>query len=271
MSNKRGEFYFPLKREQLLDESTDDRFVLDNDIIIDEETDDSIQNYLEDLSTQLERNINELYEPKNYSYVYRILSCYNKSSQNLKKKIMDFFTKYFKKFSKEFEEYFERPSDEQQLYQNTWRNTFKIYIYTIDWVVENILNSLKGQVKEIKKGRRKIKGNLNVNDSNVNKKLPSKKSKKKKNDNKILYNSDEEDNNDEKIDTKEFNNIINKNIISILQSIQIIINHCEIKNLFKNKIIDDEIVNKLIKICFDSLEISIEIKILDNKNLIFET
>ena len=94
MSNKRGEFYFPLKREQLLDESTDDRFVLDNDIIIDEETDDSIQNYLEDLSTQLERNINELYEPKNYSYVYRILSCYNKSSQNLKKKIMDFFSKY---------------------------------------------------------------------------------------------------------------------------------------------------------------------------------
>ena len=271
MSNKRGEFYFPLKREQLLDESTDDRFVLDNDIIIDEETDDTLKNYLEDLSSQLEKNINELYDPKIYSLAYRLLSCYNKSSQNLKKKIMDFFTKYFKKFSKEFEEYFERPSDEQQLYQNTWRNAFKIYIYTIDWVVENILNSLKGQAKEIKKGRRKIKGNPNVNDNNNNKKLASKRSKKKKADNKILYNSDEEDNNDEKIDTKEFNNIINKNIISILQSIQIIINHCEIKNLFKNKIIDDEIINKLIKICFDSLEISIEIKVLENKNLIFQT
>ena len=61
------------------------------------------------------------------------------------------------------EEYFEKPSDEQQLYQNTWRNAFKIYIYTIDWVVENILNSLKGQAKEIKKGRRKIKENRNIN------------------------------------------------------------------------------------------------------------
>ena len=91
MSNKRGEFYFPLKREQLLDESTDDRFVLDNDIIIDEETDDTLKNYLEDLSSQLEKNINELYDPKIYSFAYRLLSCYNKSSQNLKKKNNGFF------------------------------------------------------------------------------------------------------------------------------------------------------------------------------------
>ena len=274
MSNKRGEFYFPLKREQLLDESTDDRFVLDNTIIIDEETDDSLKNYLDDLSSELDRNIDSLYNSKVYLNVYRILYNYNRSSQNLKKKIIESFSRFFKKFSKEFEEFFEKSTEQQQLYQNTWRNSFKVYIFTMDWVVENIINSLKGQVKEIKKGRRKVKGSVNsTNDNNNIKGKQSKKSKRKKPDNnKALYNSDDEDlNNNEKIDPKEFNNIINKNIISILYSIQNIINHCEIKNLFKNKIIDDEIVNKLIKICFDSLEISIEIKILDNKNLIFET
>ena len=87
MSNKRGEFYFPLKREQLLDESTDDRFVLDNTIIIDEETDDSLKNYLDDLSSELDRNIDSLYNSKVYLNVYRILYNYNRSSPNLKKKI----------------------------------------------------------------------------------------------------------------------------------------------------------------------------------------
>ena len=165
MPNKRGEFYFPLKREQLLDESTDDRFVLDNDIIIDEETDYSLKNYLEDLSSELERNIDSLYNTKVYSIAYRILYNYNKSSQNIQKKIIENFAKCFKKFSKDFEEYFEKTTEQQQLYQNNWRNSFKIYIFTMDWVVENIINSLKGQVKEIKKGRRKPKG---INSSNEN-------------------------------------------------------------------------------------------------------
>ena len=74
----------------------------------------------------------------------------------------------------------------------------------------------------------------------------------------IYLDSDDESKNDN-IPTK---------IESVLKSINTII-ATNIKVLFRNKIIEDDVITLLIKICFDSLEISIETKTLQNKDTIF--
>ena len=59
-------------------------------------------------------------------------------------------------------------------------------------------------------------------------------------------------------------------MIIIMKAINILSN-CDIKNIFRNKIIDDEIISNLITINFHFLEISINIKTKNNNEFIFET
>ena len=259
MSNL-GEFYFPIKREQLLEISTDNRFVLNEDLVADEETEATLTGRLDDLEMSLQSDVNSIYSQDTFSHVYRLMISFSKCSQKLKLKILEIFSKFFVKFTSNFEKFFENGIDYQQNNSKEWRNIFKMYIFSIEWLTENILQFFKNKAKEIKKGRRRQKGLAPA------KKQKEKQTKKKKllEDNNQLS-SDPEDAND----PKELNGRINEKLKIVLGCLE---NIClfPLKELFKNKIIDDEVISLMIKICFDILEIGTETKDTKNKALIFK-
>ena len=256
-----GEFYFPIKREQLLEISTDNRFVLNEELVADEETEATLAGRLDDLEMALQNDINSIYSQDTFSHVYRLMISFSKCSQKLKLKILDIFVKYFTKFTSHFEKFFENGIEFIQNHSKHWRNTFKIYIFTIDWLSENILLFYKNKEKEIKKGRRRQKGL-----APGAKKQKEKQTKKKKllEDNNQLSSDGEE-----ATDPKELNGRINEKLKLILDCLE---NICllPLKDLFKNKIIDDEMISLMIKINFDILEVGTETKDTKNKSLIFK-
>ena len=256
-----GEFYFPIKREQLLEISTDNRFVLNEDLVADEETEATLQGRLDDLEMSFQSDVNSIYSQDTFSHVYRLMTSFPKCSQKLKIKIVDIFSKYFTKFTTNFEKFFDNGIDFQQNNSKKWRNIFKIFLFSIEWLTENILLFYKNRAKEIKKGRRRQKGLA------PGAKKPKEKATKKK---KLL-----EDNNqlgsdaEDSADPKEVNNRINdrlKYVLSCLDNISLF----PLKELFKNKIVDDEVISLMIKMCFDILEIGTETKDTRNKEKIFK-
>ena len=256
-----GEFYFPIKREQLLEISTDNRFVLNQDLVSDEETEATLEGRLDDLEVALQNDINSIYGQEAFSHAFRLMTSFTKCSQKLKLKILDIFSKYFRKFVIEFEKFFENGIDFVQNHSSNWRNTFKIYIFSIDWLSENVLLFYKNREKEIKKGRRRQKGL-----APGAKKQKDKATKKRKllEDNNQLSSDGEE-----ATDPKELNGRINEKLKIILDCLESVC-HFPLKDLFKNKIIDDEIISLMIKINFDILEVGTETKDTKNKSLIFK-
>ena len=257
-----GEFYFPIKREQLLEQSTDNRFVLNEDLVSDEETEMSLTGRLEELEMAFQSEVASIYSQDTFSHIFRLMISFAKCSPKLKMKILEILSKYFSKFTKEFEKFFDNGLDFQQNNSKKWRNVFKIFIFSIEWLTENILLFFKNKAKEIKKGRRRQKGQ-----APQPKKAKDKNTKQK---NKLL-----EDNNqlnsdgEEADDPKEMNTKINDKLKHILSALE---NIClqPLKELFKNKIIEDECISLMIKINFDALEIGTETKDTRNKSIIFK-
>ena len=73
-----GEFYFPIKREQLLEISTDNRFVLNEELVADEETEATLAGRLDDLEMALQNDINSIYSQDTFSHVYRLMISFSK-------------------------------------------------------------------------------------------------------------------------------------------------------------------------------------------------
>ena len=153
-----GEFYFPIKREQLLEPANDSRFCLNQDLVADEETEAILSGRLEDLESYLKSDVTSLYNEDTFTHVYRLMSSFSKCSEKLRYKMLDIFTKYFTKFTLNFEKFFENGIDFQQNNSKKWRNNFKMYLFSIDWLTENILAVYKNRDKKKKKGRRRQKG-----------------------------------------------------------------------------------------------------------------
>ena len=255
-----GEFYFPIKREQLLEISTDNRFVLNEELVTDEETEATLSGRLDELEISLENDVNSLYDQDAFAHLYRLMTSFPKCSQKLKIKILDILSKYFSKFTTNFEKFFENGIDYQQNNSKKWRNAFKIYLFSVDWLTENILHYYKNRAKEIKKGRRRQKGLAPI------KKQKEKNTKQKK---KLLEDNQLSSDAEDVSDPKEYNNRVNDKLKLILACLE---NIClfPLKELFKNKIIEDEVISIMIKICFDILETATETKDTKNKVLIFK-
>ena len=109
-----GEFYFPIKREQLLEISTDNRFVLSEDLVADEETEMSLGGRLDELEMAFSSEVTSIYSQDTFSHVYRLMISFSKCSPKLKMKILEILSKYFSKFTKEFEKFFDNGLDFQQ-------------------------------------------------------------------------------------------------------------------------------------------------------------
>jgi len=255
-----GEFYFPIKREQLLEISTDNRFVLNEELVTDEETESTLSGRLDELEISLENDVNSLYDQDAFAHLYRLMTSFPKCSQKLKIKILDTLSKYFSKFTTNFEKFFENGIDYQQNNSKKWRNAYKIYLFSVDWLTENILHYYKKREKKIKKGRRRQKGLAPV------KKQKEKNTKQKK---KLLEDNQLSSDAEDVSDPKEYNNRVNDKLKLILACLE---NIClfPLKELFKNKIIEDEVISIMIKICFDILETATETKDTKNKVLIFK-
>ena len=153
-----------------------------------------------------------------------------------------------------------------QLSQNSWRTGLKIFVFYCEWLIENYLNDLKGKKKEIKKTRRKpVKENKEIGINNIKdtKKKAGTSVSKKKNNNFLDSATKTDLKNDKEKTTYQFNldNIL-KIILRIVQ--------LNIKIIFKNKLIDEDFLNSLIKICFDSLEVMNTNKQNFGKDKIFE-
>jgi hypothetical protein len=129
-------------------------------------------------------------------------------------------------------------------------------VFFTEWIVEICLNQTKAKKKEIKKARRKIKPE---NTGVLNKDNERNRSKSKK---PIKGGMIESGNKNHEIDMRK-EEVTALNPESILKSFQKLVN-LELKYLFRNKIVEEDFMNALIKICFDLLELSNENK--DNKN-----
>jgi hypothetical protein len=132
-----------------------------------------------------------------------------------------------------------------------WRNSLKIMVFFTEWIVESCLNQTKAKKKEIKKARRKIKPE---NTGVLNKENEKNRSKSKKNLKGILDSANKNRDHDVEIRKEEVTAL---NPESILKSFSKLVN-LELKYLFRNKIVEEDFMNSLIKICFDLLELSNE-------------
>ena len=138
------------------------------------------------------------------------------------------------------------------------RNETKIYIFFCEWLIECYLFQIKGRKKDIKKGRRKVG-------------MKDDKSKQKRDKTrKILIDDEmEEESKPKLIEISTSDQIIDINTDNILKALIRVFNS-NIKYLFKNKIIEEDFLNEIIKICFDLLEIPNELKKSAVKEKIFE-
>ncbi len=125
-------------------------------------------------------------------------------------------------------------------------------------MVDSYLNQSKTKKKEIKKVKRKIKGEASREAEKV-------RSKSKKKVSKVSSFSEEKDS----VTAPSTDEVNVLNPESILKSLMKIVTS-NIKVLFRNKILEEDLMNSFIKICFDVLEISNENKNLQNKEKIFE-
>jgi condensin complex subunit 1 len=130
-------------------------------------------------------------------------------------------------------------------------------VFFTEWIVESCLNQTKAKKKEIKKARRKIKPE---NTGVLNKENEKNRSKSKKNLKGILDSANKNRDHDVEIRKEEVTAL---NPESILKSFSKLVN-LELKYLFRNKIVEEDFMNSLIKICFDLLELSNENR--DTKN-----
>ncbi len=173
----------------------------------------------------------------------------------IKNFLIDGLQKFLKTFSRSLENYLEVFDASTG---GLWRNTLKISTFFIEWVVDSYLNQSKTKKKEIKKVKRKIKGE-------ASREAEKGRSKSKKKVSKVSAFTDEKDS--VSAPSTEEVNILSPE--SILKSLMKIITS-NIKVLFRNKILEEDLMNSFIKICFDILEISNENKNLQNKEKIFE-
>jgi condensin complex subunit 1 len=189
------------------------------------------------------------------------LSSYDKLDIKQKSLFFDSYIDVFRNYIKDLEDYLEECD---QLSTNAWRNSLKIYIFFTEWLVETYLSQSKSSKKEIKKGRRKIKdvnaavgGNKENNSKGL---LNTGKSKKKKNTELPTESK-----------TKATAAVEEAFISpeSVLKPLLKLI-MMNIKLLFRNKIIEEDLLNSIIKISFDILEYCSEKKITQGKERIFE-
>jgi len=181
------------------------------------------------------------------------------------------FTKAFKRYVINLEDEIE---SFDQYNQNVFRTGLKILVFYSEWLIENHLNDLKGKKKEIKKTRKRIaKDNKDLLSSAANlskKKGLSSVSKKKQTVNFMDSASKGDLISNNLNNNKENNQNYSFNLESLLKVILKIV-QINIKLIFKNKVIDEDFMNSLIKICFDSLEILNENKLgIGGRDRIFE-
>ncbi len=135
-------------------------------------------------------------------------------------------------------------------------------VFYCEWLIENHLNDLKGKKKEIKKTRKRIVKNK---DAILGSKMKGLSSVSKK---KTTVNFLDSNNKNENIKTEKDNkyHFYLEDILKVaLRIVQI-----NIKLIFKNKLIDEDFLNSLMKICFNSIEILNENKVASGRDKIFE-
>ncbi|MCQ2817641.1 MAG: hypothetical protein MJ252_10285 [archaeon] len=242
-----------------MDKPSDDRFYMTEDIIKIEDSNnpsDQFQNVLESIINELEKDTTNLYtEPKVFSYFYSLFDSFKIVNDETKLKLLESFSNIFEKFTKDLEEFTELNSNDQQKQNNIMRNTMKVYIFFCNWIIEAVLEHFKTRIKDIKKGRRKVKGAMGED------KKKTKKTKKTK----ASMDVDNPPENESAFNEEE----VNEKLGDILRSFKTI-SDSNIKNLFKNKFIDDDAITNIIKSCFDILEIFMEIKKNNYKQTVFD-
>jgi len=152
-----------------------------------------------------------------------------------------------------------------QYNQNVSRTGLKILVFYCEWLLENHLNDLKGKKKEIKKTRKRVLKD-NKDNSNLTKRKGNTSVSKKKNQITNFMDSNKNEDNGHK---ENNNQNYYFNLESLLKIVLKIV-QMNIKLIFKNKLIDEDFLNSLIKICFDSLEILNENKLSTGYDKIFE-
>lgn len=145
---------------------------------------------------------------------------------------------------------------------NVWRNSLKIYIFFCEWLIEGQLNQAKSKKKEIKKARRKLMRDPGTMTKEQSKGKTTTQSKKKKG---IIESTGK----DELESKSKENDEVPFNPENLLKSLFKVIT-INIKSLFRNMVIEEDILNSIIKICFDILEISNESRTTTGRDKIFE-
>lgn len=221
------------------------------------------------LVENLESDPKSIQEVQNFQILFSMLSDYDKISIEIKNALIDTFQKIFKNFVRLLEEYIET---QDQSLMIVWRNILKMYIFFLEWLIESYLNHSKNKKKEIKKARRK---NMKPTDANIaGKDFKSVSKLKKKNPGLESVST--------KVESKKRDNLLGKSPEKLSEEEVVVLNPdgflktllrvatSNIKIIFRNKIVEEDILNSLIKICFDILEISNEAKSGQNKEKIFE-
>ena len=132
------EFIFPLKRECLLDEPSDNRLYIQERIMIDiDNPDEEFSQYLEEIMNQLESDPTSITKTKEFTYLYALFDAYERTRPKLKGQLTKGFTNILQKYVKILDNSLIQNNDSKE--STIMRNALKIYIFYIDWLVDNII------------------------------------------------------------------------------------------------------------------------------------
>lgn len=259
------EFYIPLKRDQVFLKPTDNRMYCTDLISVDDIEEQS--NLVSDLESALEDDYIEIINQRTFDIICSLLNDFKRLKTDSKQRLFDCLILNFNYCTHQFEELNKKNP-------TALRTIIKIFLFSIDWLIENYIEYLKESSFNIKGGRRnynrtKRNKSPSVNNNNINSDsyaTDNQESESKVHSDIVIKNKPKTKKT--KINTKE-ELLIEKSLESLVSALHKLVN-CPLNTIFKNQIIEDEVINIFVKLSFDLLDIQSKSKALKNNSKLKE-
>lgn len=241
------EFFIPLKREQVFTKPTDKRIYCTYQFYAEER--EKMEEGIHDIEYAFEEEVFCILNQNIFNSLCSVVSEFKKLKTEHQQRLMDCFVVNFAYFSNVIKDEMKNKSSFKKC-----RNSIKIYFFLLEWMIDQYIDFCKETSKIVlnkKKNYNKKKKNDNDSDDGHNDDRKKNKSKNKEKEKEV----------------KELK--VEKNIETLVSALLKFVKS-DFGVIFQSQLVEEELINSMIKLGFDLLEIQSKNKTLKNNSALKE-